>query len=120
VLGRRERQERLLERGTGEGVEGEPAVDLAVSVLPHREPARGLGVPFFLLQQFGLVGVGGVGSHDFQEPAPEPLQRAGVEVLGLGEQVLLGVLDQVGVEVGGEVVEGPEDDLGLLDVHPPA
>ena len=50
---------------------------------------------------------------------PNRFKRPGVEVLGLGEQVRLGVLDQVGVEVGGEVVEGAEDDLGLLDVHPP-
>ncbi len=118
VFGGGEGQEGLLERGAGEGVEGEPAVDLAVSVLPHREPGGGGRVAFLAFEELGFVGVGGVGVDDFQEPASEPFQRAGVEVLGLGEQVGLGVLDQRRVEVGGEVVEGPEDDLGLLDVHP--
>ena len=94
MFGGGERQEGLLERGAGEGVEGEPAVDLAVSVLPHREPGGGGRVAFLAFEELGLVGVGGIRGHDLQEPASEPLQRAGVEVLGLGEQVGLGVLDQ--------------------------
>ena len=53
--------------------EGEPAVDPAVPVDPQDQPARGPGVPLFLLQEGGVVGVGGVGVDDLQQPPPSRL-----------------------------------------------
>ena len=110
--------EGLLEHGAGQGVEGEPAVDLAVAVVPHRQPGGGGGVAFFSLQQFGFVGVGGVGGGDLEDVPAQLLEGFGVVVVGECEQVLLGLVDDVGVEVVGELGQGAEDGLGLLDVDP--
>ncbi len=46
------------------------------------------------------------------------LQRLGVVVCGLAEQVRLGLVDELGVEVVGQLGEGAEDGLGLLDMDP--
>ena len=46
VLGGGERVEGLLQHRAGQGVEGEPAVDLAVPVVPHRRAGWRLGVAF--------------------------------------------------------------------------
>jgi hypothetical protein len=52
-----QREQVLLEHGAGQGgVDGEPAVELAVPVVPHGQPGGGLGVALFLLQERGLVG----------------------------------------------------------------
>ncbi len=64
------------------------------------------------------MGVGGVGVGDFEDPAAQDLQRLGVEVLGLFEQVLLCLRDEVGVEVLGQLGQGVQDDRGLFDVDP--
>ena len=111
--------EGLLEHGAGQGVEGEPAVDLAAAVVPHRQPGRGGGVAFLALEQFGFVGVGGVGGGDLEDVPAQLLEGFGVVVGGELEQVLLGLEGDVGVEVVGELGQGAEDDLGLLDVDPP-
>ena len=58
--------------------------------------------------------VGQIGCDDLQQPAAEDPQCLRV-VLGCGfDEVLFGVDEQVGVEVGGQVVHGPEDDVCLL------
>ncbi len=63
---------------------GEPAVDLAVAVVPDGEPGGDCGrVPLLLLQQFGLVGVGCFGGGDVEDPAAQGLQCFGVERLSL-------------------------------------
>ena len=64
------------------------------------------------------MGVGGVGVGDLEDPAAEDLQCLGVMDFGQLEQVSLGLVDEVGVESGGEVGDGFEDGLGLLDVDP--
>ena len=83
----------LLEHRAGEGVEGEPAVDLAVPVLVHGQPGGCGGVAFLAFEQGGFVGVGGLGAGDLEDPAAEVLEGLGVEGSGQLEQVLLG-LDQ--------------------------
>ena len=47
------------------------------------------------------MGVGGLGGDDLEDPAAEDLQCLGVVVLGELEQVPLGLVDKVGVEVVG-------------------
>ena len=64
-----------------DGGQGEPAVDLAVAVVGHREPARLGGLGFFLLEEVGLVLVGEVGCDDLEEPPAEDPQGLRV-VLG--------------------------------------
>ena len=64
------------------------------------------------------MGVGGVGVDDLEDPAAEDLQRLGVVVGGELEQVPFGLVDDFGVEVVGELGQGSEDGLGLLDVDP--
>ncbi len=76
-----------------------------------------MGVAFLAFEQGGFVGVGGVGVDDFEDPAAEDLERLGVEVSGLFEEVAFGLLDHLRVEVGGQVGQGVEDGFGLLDVH---
>ena len=95
VSGGGDRVEGFLEHGAGEGVEGESAVGLAVSVVPHHQPGGGCGVAFFLLQQLGFVGVGGVGGDEVEDPAAEDLEGFGVELGGLVEQVRFGLLDEL-------------------------
>ena len=108
----------FLSGGAGQGgVEGEPAVGLAVAVVPHRQPGRRGRGAFLALEEFGFVGVGGVGVDDLEQAAAEDLQGLGVELAGLLDQVGLGVGDQVGVEVVGEVVDRPGDHLGLLHMQ---
>ena len=93
-------------------------MDLAVAVVVDQQPGGGLGVAFLAFEQLGFVGVGGVRVDDLEDPAAEDLQGLGVEVFGLLEQVPLGVGDKVRVEVAGELGQGAEDGLGLLDVDP--
>ena len=101
VLGGGDREQGLLEHGAGEaGVDGESAVGLAVPVVPDHQPGGGLGVAFLASNRAGFVGVGGVGVDDLEDPAAEDLQRLGVMDFGQLEQVPLGLVDEVGVEVG--------------------
>ena len=74
---------------------------LAVPVVPDHQPGGGLGVAFLAFQQGCFVGVGGVGVDDLEDPAAENLQRFGVMDFGQLQQVSLGLVDEVGVEVGG-------------------
>ena len=54
-----------------------------------------------LLEQRGLVGVGGVGAGDLEDVLAEVLQRFGVVLGGEVEQVAFGLLDPCGVQVVG-------------------
>jgi hypothetical protein len=65
------------------------------------------------------VGVGGVGVDDVEESVAEVAQSEGVEVRGLADQVPFGLLDQVGVEVVGEVLDGADDHPSLVDQQVP-
>ena len=94
--------------------QGEPAVGLAVPVVGHRQPGRLRGLGLFLLQQVGLVGVGQVGCDHLQEPAAEDPQGPGVVLGGGGDQVPLGLDDQVGVQVVGQRLDRADDHPGLL------
>ena len=87
-------------------------------VVPHRQPGGGGGVAFLAFEEFGLVGVGGVGGGDLEDVPAQVLEGFGVVVGGECEQVLLGLEGDVGVEVVGELGQGAEDGLGLLDVDP--
>jgi hypothetical protein len=58
------------------------------------------------------------GRDHLQDPPPQHPQGFGVVVGGEVEEMLLGPLHHVGVEVGGEVVEGAQDHLDLLDQDP--
>ena len=115
VLGGGEREEHLLQHRGLRGGEGEPAVDLAVPVVGHRQPGRLRGLGFLLLEQVGLVGVGEVGCDDLEQPAPEDPQGLGVVLAGCGDQVLLGLDHQVGVEVVGQRLDRADDHPGLLE-----
>jgi hypothetical protein len=118
VFGGGEGEEGLLEHRAGQRVQGEPAVDLAVPVLPQVQPGRGGRVPLFLLEELGFVGVGGRGVDDLEQAAAQDLQGLGVERGRLLDQVRLRLGDESRVEVVGELVDGAGDDLGLLDMHP--
>ncbi len=54
-----------------------------------------------LLEQGGLVGVGGVGAGDLEDVPAEVLEGFGVVLGGEVEQVAFGLLDPCGVEVVG-------------------
>ena len=119
VFGGGERVECLLEHRAGEGgsrVNRPWSLPWPSSHMVSRVAAAAAAL--LLVEEFGFVGVGGVGVDDLEQPAAEDLQGLGVEVAGLLDQVALGLGDQVGVEAVGEVVDRPGDDLGLLDVHP--
>ncbi len=88
VSGGGDRPQRLLQGGAGQGVQGEPAVDLAVAVVPQGQPGRGRGGAFLLLQQAGLVGVGGLGGDDLEDPPAQDTEGFGVVVGGEVEQPL--------------------------------
>lgn len=118
VLGGGEREECLLEHRAGEAVEGEPAVELAVAVLPHRQASGCGGVALLLLQELRLVLVGLVGGDDLEKAAREVLQRFGVEVLRQPKQVLLSLPLQLWLEVLRKGVEAAQDGVDLLDAHP--
>jgi hypothetical protein len=73
-------------------------------------------VPGLLLlpgEQLGLVLLGHLRCEDLEDPPAQHLEVAGTEVGGLLDQVLLGPGAEVGVEVGGEVVECLADHAGL-------
>ena len=82
MFGGGEGVEGFLEHRAGQGVEGEPAVDLAVAVVPHGQPGRGGGVAFLAFEQFGFVGVGGVGGGDLEDVPAQLLEGFGVVVGG--------------------------------------
>ena len=73
VFGGGERQERLLSMAPSEGVEGEPAVHLAVSVLPHREPGVGGGLAFFSVRGVWRCGRRRSGGGDLDQCRPRIL-----------------------------------------------
>ena len=118
VFGGGEGQEGLLERGAGEGVEGEPAVDLAVSVLPHREPGGGGRVAFLALQELASWASAASGSTTSRSRRPNRFNARASKCSASASRWASASWTSDGVEVGGEVVEGPEDGLGLLDVDP--
>ena len=70
-------------------------------VVPDGQPGRCRGVALFLLEQHGLVGVGGLGAGDLEDVLAQVLQRFGVVLGGELEQVLLGLDEELGVEVVG-------------------
>ena len=91
------------------------------SYMVSRVAACGVRVPPF--EELGLVGVGGSGATTSRIRRPRTLQGCASCSCGLVDQVRLGLGDQLGVEVVGELVEGAEDDLGLVDPEagrPPA
>jgi hypothetical protein len=74
---------------------------------------------FLGLQSRQLVGLGHGGGHDLQDVAAQATQLDGPEVPRLGHQMRLGLPKQFRVEVGGEVVETPDQHPGLFPGHPP-
>ena len=98
-----------------QGGEGELALDLAVAGLPHREAGGLRGLALLLLEQFALVGVGGLGVDHLQHPTAEDLEGLGVVVLGQGDQVLGAPFPQVGLV--GQGVDGGADHCRLLGEH---
>ena len=92
----------------------------AVSARFEGELGGGVGAAFLGEESFVLGVVGDVGGDGFKEPVAEAAQFAGPEPGGLFDQVRLTVEPQLGVEVGGEVVEGGEDDVGLGELTRPS
>jgi hypothetical protein len=118
VLRRGDPEQGFLEHRGGEGVEGEPAVDPAVAVLPHGQPGRRRRGAFLAFEEPGFVGVGHFWREHLEEPAAEQPQRLGVVAGGEVEQMRLGPLVELAVEVVGELGERTEDHRGLLDLDP--
>ena len=77
-----------------------------------------MGAAFLGDQPFVLGLVGDVGRDGLEQPVAEPAQLAGSELGGLLDQVRLALEPQVGVEVGGQVLERVDDDVGLGHVDP--
>ncbi len=77
-----------------------------------------MGAAFLGDQPFVLGLVGDVGGDGLEQPVAEATELAGSELGGLLDQVLLALEPQLGVEVGGQVVERGDDDVGLGDVDP--
>jgi hypothetical protein len=57
---------------------------------------------------------GDVGGHDVEHLAAESSQLCRTELAGFGQQMGLGLRDQLGVQGVREGVEGPDDDACLL------
>ena len=114
VLGGGQGEDGLLEHGGGGGGQGEPAAGRAVAVVGHRQRRRLVGLGFFLGEERGLVGVGGLGVDDLQQPLAEDPQCLGVVVCGLGEQERLRLRASAGVDLLGQRVDGADDDRGLV------
>ena len=70
-------------------------------VVPDGQPGGCRGVAFLLLEQGGLVGVGGVGAGDLEDVLAQVLEGFGVVFGGEVEQVLLCLDEELGVEVVG-------------------
>ena len=117
VLGCGEPEQDLGQHRGLRGREGEPAVGLAVAVVGHREPADLGRVALLLLQELRLVRVSGVGGDDLEEPPAQQLEGAGVVVGGLGDEVRLGLRDQVRAEVVGQLVDRTQDHPRLVHQH---
>ena len=56
---------------------------------------------------------GGVGVDDLQQPVAHDAEVGGVETLGLGEHHLLSPVSVGRLQVGGQLLDGPDDDLDL-------
>ena len=96
--------------------DGEPAVALPLTVIGHRERRRCPGSFFFGLEPAGLLGLGGLGVDDLEQPTAQDPQRAGVVVGGLTEQERLGLLPDRVVDLVRQPVDRVDDHAGLLDV----
>ena len=95
VLGGGEREEHLLQHRALQRREGELAVDLAVAVVGHREPAVLGGLRLFLREEVGLVLVGQVGATTSRSRRPRIRRALASWCCGFADQVLLG-LDRPG------------------------
>ena len=118
VLGGGQGEQGLLQAGTREPVEVEITAYPARRGVPDPEPVGFLGVAVLLVQELGEVGVGEVGGDDLQDRAAQVLQGLGVVVRGELDQVFLGPLLQVRVEVVGQAVDAADDRECLLVVDP--
>ena len=114
VLGCGQGEDGLLEHGSHGGGQREPAAGPAVAVVDHRQRRRLVGLRFLLGEERGLVGVGGLGVDDLQQPPAENPQCLGVVVLGLGEQERLRLGAGAGVDLLGQRIDGLDDDRGLV------
>ena len=91
-------------------------MDAAVPVGTHREPAQGCGISLFGVEQACFVGLADLGCDDVEDPAPQHRQLAGIVGPGVTDQDPLSLGDQPGVEVRGQVSQGIEDHLGLIQL----
>jgi hypothetical protein len=112
VFGGGEGHEHLAQHRGVDGGEGELADGGAVAVVPEQEPDRGAGALFLGGEDLLLVGVGAVGGDDGEQGLAGGAEPAGAEVAGVVEHHRFGAAPGGGVEVGGEGVEGPDDDVG--------
>ena len=117
MLRRGESEHRLLEAGTGVAVEVELAADPAVGGVPDVQPVRFLVLGSRPGQLLGEVGVRPLGGDVLQHCLTQSGQCLGVMLCGVLDQERLGLRRELGVQVGGQLVEAPEDRLGLLDLH---
>jgi hypothetical protein len=112
-----DREQCLGEHRPGQGVHGEPAVHPAVAVVGHREPHRRRSLTLLTFEELGFSFVGLLGCDHLEQAAPEDAESFGVVLGGFLDQEPFGLLDQVLVEVGGELLERCHDHVRLLHQH---
>ena len=103
---------------TGDRV-GDPEVDVggAVAAAAHGQAGDASGPGLLGLEQLALLLLGDVGGDHLQHLPAQPAKPLGVEVSRLSHEVRLGLLEQVGVEVCGQVLQRPGDHPGLRLVY---
>ena len=86
-----------------------------MAVVRHGQP-RGLGgLGLVLAELLLLLRVRTLGVDDLEDPAAEDVQRLGVVVLREIQQTHHRLVDDTPIQVIGQRVERPDDDLGLVD-----